>query len=468
MAHGAVCQPQGVCPLNPLPIARLIRSCLMSFPTHIFTRIRKSHFVRNLLTVMTGTAIARAIGLAVSPVISRLFTPADFGLAGSFSAVAGVIAAGVTLEYTQAIMLPKEKSDAFTLFLASCLSTLIIGALCLLACLVFPARINGLMKTTGVWALAFLVLTIIVSGLNQSCQAWSVRAKAFKNTSASQVFRSVSSSGMQIGFGLARAGAPGLVISSVLADLCASIPLLRVLLPDWKALRHTVRWDRMKHLAREYRDFPLYSASQNVINALSLGLPVLLLTHFYSLTVAGAYAFGIRLLMTPMSLLLTALRQVLFQKACETQHNGDSLVSLYVRFTAGLFALALLPALVMLIWSPQLFTWVFGPRWELAGEFARSLTLWLMFTFCNLPAILFARLIRIQRTTFIFHLSMLAARVATLTVGGLFLQANATILLFSLVGAAMNLFLILLVGRAVMAKEGNVTLDQLRQAFTRY
>ena len=55
----------------------------------------------------------------MAPVISRLFTPSDFGIAGSFDAIAGIIAAGVTLEYSQAIMLPKEKEKALGLLAIS-------------------------------------------------------------------------------------------------------------------------------------------------------------------------------------------------------------------------------------------------------------------------------------------------------------------------------------------------------------
>jgi len=69
-----------------------------------------------MLIVMSGTALAQIIGFALTPIISRLFTPADFGIFGSFSAIVGVVLAGITLDYSQAIMLPKEKNDALDLF----------------------------------------------------------------------------------------------------------------------------------------------------------------------------------------------------------------------------------------------------------------------------------------------------------------------------------------------------------------
>lgn len=416
-------------------------------------RFRKSSFVKNVLIVMSGTAIAQAIGFALTPIISRLYSPSDFGMFGSFNSVATIIAAGVTLDYSQAIMLPKEKEDAINLFFISCLCTFAIGFLCLTFCLLAPAFLNGLMKTSGVWALALLIIATFVAGLNQSLQAWCVRVKAFKQTSASQVIRSLSSNGSQVGFGLLKSGAPGLIISGVLADILASFNLLRVILPDIKTFWQGIQWNRLKQFIMEYRDFPMYSASQNVINALSNGLPVLLLAHFYGIAVAGAYAFGMRILQVPMGFVLRALRQVLFQKASETQHQGGSLLPLYTKITFGLFAVAVFPSAVLFIWAPQLFTWIFGPQWHAAGELAGWLVLWMLFAFCNLPAVLFARLIRVQRMVFLYDLVLLFLRTIALILGGLYLNALHTIILFSVVGAAMNGILIFLVGNIVMKRE---------------
>ena len=40
----------------------------------------KSEFSRNVLTLMTGTTIAQAIPIAISPILTRIYTPEDFGL----------------------------------------------------------------------------------------------------------------------------------------------------------------------------------------------------------------------------------------------------------------------------------------------------------------------------------------------------------------------------------------------------
>jgi O-antigen/teichoic acid export membrane protein len=428
---------------------------------HIPSRLRKSSFIRNTLVVMSGTTLAQVLGAALYPIIGRLYSPSDFGVFGSFNAVLGIVAAGITLNYSLALMLPKKRDDAFGLFILSCICTTIISAGCLVICVVAPTFVRGLLKAPNNWILGMLVIGITINGLNQACQAWSVRIKAFKYTSASQVIRSLSTNGAQCGLGYLKGGAPALIITSIFGDLLATLNLAKLAIQDLRELRKHVHWNRIWQLAKEYRDFPVYSASDNVINALSLGLPVFLLAHYYGIAVAGAYAFGLRILRVPMEFILRALRQVLYQKASETHNEGGRLMPLYVKTTAGLFILALFPAVVALIWAPDLFTWVFGNQWRLAGVFARGLVIWLVFAFCNLPAIQFARIVRMQRQMFFYDQAMLILRSVTLIAGGLYLPASYTVMLFSIVGAIMNAILIFMIGFALVRKEGDIDFRQI-------
>jgi O-antigen/teichoic acid export membrane protein len=428
-------------------------------------RLKKSLFVRNTLFVMTGTVLAQMIGMAISPLISRLFSPSDFGIFGSFSAISGIITSGVTLEYDKAIMLPEEKEKAINIMALSFLSTLMIGFLCLVVSVAAPSAINKAMKTNGVWALALLVVTVIVTGIRQTCQAWSVRVKAFKHTSASQVIGSISQNSIRVGTGYLHGGSAWLIISAILGNIFATINLVKVVLSDIPSLRGSVRWSQISRLAKDYRDFPIYSASKDVINAISTGLPVLVLSRYFGIAVAGAFAFGGSIITAPMGFVLTALRQVLFQKACESEQQGSSLARLYIRTTVGLFAIVLFPSLALVIWAPQLFGWIFGAKWYMAGEFARSLVIWLAVAFCNLPAVLFARIIRVQRFAFFYDLILLIMRSVALVLGGLFLTALQTITVYAIVGAAMNMFLIFWVGRIVVRKEGLISMAKIRDFF---
>jgi|WetSurMetagenome_2_1015567.scaffolds.fasta_scaffold02065_6 lipopolysaccharide exporter len=420
-------------------------------------RFQKGTFLRNLSVVMTGTAIAQLISFAMMPIVSRLFTPADFGIFGSYNAVLEVLSAGVTLQYTQAIVLPKHQEEGINLFFVSCLSVTLITVISAMAIFLFPRLAQRLINAPSGWFLLLLTVAMLVTGLNQTLQAWCIRVKAFKFTSVSQVIRSISAIGIWIAAGFGHMGAVGLALGVILADILASFNLWRIVKHDLKETRASVAWKRMKQLAHEFHDFPLFAAPQNVMNALSQGLPVLLLGYFYGIGVAGAYAFGIRILQAPMGFLLTPLRQVLFQKASEAHNQGGNLYPLFIKTTGGLMVLALIPCAVLFVWSPQIFSWFFGSEWREAGVYARWLLLWMFVAFSNVPAVLFARILRQQRNLFIYDCLLLLLRTAVLVLGGFYWTTLTTITSFSVLGFILNAILIGWIGVLLHFKQLRVS-----------
>lgn len=417
--------------------------------------LQHSRFLKNISIVMAGTGVAQGIGFATAPIISRLFSPADFGALGSFNAVLSVVAAFVTLQYSQALMLPDRDEDAANVFAASLVSVCIVSLASLLAAYLFSDWLLGLLKAPpqSTWLLWFLPFCIFIAGMSQSLQAWCIRRKAFTKTAVSQVVRTGSASVLQIASGLLGHGGAGLITSSTVGCGIASAGLLRqVLAIDKALLKGAFDWRQVGKQAGEYRDFPIYSATQHTMNAMSQGLPILLLAHFYGLAVSGAYAFGLRLLHVPMGFVLTALRQVLFQKACEMHNQGECLSILFLKTTAGLVVASLLPGIVLFVWAPDIFSGVFGGEWREAGIFARWLTLWLSVAFCNVPANLFARILRQQKGLFLYECIVLLSRSGILLIGGLCWSAHRTIVAFSVMGSLLNIGLIMWVGALLFCR----------------
>jgi O-antigen/teichoic acid export membrane protein len=400
--------------------------------------LRRGSFVRNFLVVFSGSSGALLMGLLLLPVVSRFFTSEDFGVYGSFNSVLGILAAFATLQYSQAIMLPRSTVDALHLLIVSCAAVVIIGFLCGITVVVFSSAARSLLHAPRGWLPGLLPLAAVAGGLNTSFQAWCVRAKAFRRTSASQIVGALALNGAWFAAGVAHAGGAGLVSGTVFSGIAAASNLSAIIRRDLRRMRKSLSWARTKELIREYRDFPIYSTPQNVMNALSQGLPVLLLGKFYGLEIAGFYAFGMKVLSAPLASIQTALRQVLFQRSCEIQNQGGDLKRLFAKATGGLFSMVLLPSLILMAWAPRIFAIVFGSRWQEAGGFARWLILWVSIGFCNVPAVLLARVLRQQRNLFLFECLVLTSRTSALIIGGRLWPAQQTIAVFSLIGFALN------------------------------
>ena len=405
---------------------------------------------------MSGTAIAQLIAFCLSPVVSRFYSPSDFGLFGSFNSIVTIISSFITLHYSQAIMLPSDDNEAKDLLFISLFSVIAISVLSLLSFIFFSNKYLSFLNTQHRWIFLLLFIGILVNGFNLTIQAWAIRRKHFKHTSASQVIRTLSSNTITLISGFFHSGAIGLIAGAISGNFFASINLfIKSLKTDlWKGTHVTL--SKSLSVARKYIDFPMYSAPQNLVNALSQGLPVLLLSHYYSIDIAGAYAFSIRVLQVPAGFVLTALRQVLFQKASESYNAGNNLFPLFSKITIGLFLTGILPSFIVILKAPSLFMWIFGKSWYLSGEFSRWIIIWTVISFCNVPAVIFSRIFRIQKLILIYELILLAGRVAVLVFGGLHFSPLKTIQSFSIIGASLNLLLILWVGFIVKKRKGKL------------
>jgi lipopolysaccharide exporter len=408
----------------------------------------RGSFKANVLTLMTGTAVAQLLLVGISPVLTRLFTPAAFGAFGVFLSLAAIMSALSTLRFDQAIMLPKEAQEAASLFWAALLSAGAIGAATMAACLLFFGRILSVLKIEALsgWILV-LPFSIFFYGAYQALISWSTRHKKFARQSFSQVARSLAIVAVQVVAGALRSGPGGLVGGAVAGDACAAAVLAwQVRREDGRILRRALTWRKIKAAAREYRDFPLFSSTQNFLNAISQNIPLLLLANYFGPAVAGFYVLAVRGIQAPMNFFLTSLRQVFFQKASELYNQGGDAWELFRSMTLRLGKLVALPCLAVFLFGPRLFAFALGVRWLTAGVYARWLVPWLALMFANLPAVLFAQILRRQKAVLLIDVALLASRVLAIVAGGLRRDPLLAVVLYSLVGVAVNLYIILWVG----------------------
>jgi O-antigen/teichoic acid export membrane protein len=406
--------------------------------------LSKSRFFKNVLIVITGTGLAQLIGLACAPILTRVYDPTDFGLLACFLSIVSVIGAGVTLQYSQALMLPKSDHVAAGLFLSSLGSVVIITLTVALFCFLFPGFWPMVFRTPQLGALIYLIpVAVLISGVNQTLIAWCLRAKAFRFSAMAQAASAATKGGVQSMGGMAGYGIGGLIGGALVGDALANFLLWRSIVRQNTGTIRAALGRKVVSIAGEYRDFAFYSTPQNVLNAVSHGAPVILLARFYGIAVGGYYALAIRMLDAPVRLLLGSLRQVLFQKLCETNSRGTDLAPIFTKCTRSLFVAVIAPAVIGFVFAPDVFAFIFGRQWHVAGEYARWLLVWLVPSFCNLPAALTLRVIRRQRMLLFYDLALLAGRVSTLVLGKIcFATPLATVIGFSCVGALFEAWLI--------------------------
>ena len=88
-----------------------------------------SIFVRNVITLGLGNLIAQLISVAAVPLITRLYTPEEYGIFTVYLAVSMAIFPIASLQFDTAAILPRKEEDGFILIVSSMIAVCIFSLL---------------------------------------------------------------------------------------------------------------------------------------------------------------------------------------------------------------------------------------------------------------------------------------------------------------------------------------------------
>ncbi len=366
---------------------------------------------------------------------------------GTFLASAATVIPLAALAYPVSVVLPKNESDAWGVARLS--FNVSIGLAILLALALYCVgdsifRVINADKLETFWPL--FVLALLFSGWMQTAQQWLVRQKAFRETARAAILHALFVNASVSAIGLFYPSSGALITIYVIGIGAHALMLGFGALPQGippEIVRNKKSRYSLYDLAYKYRDFPLYRAPQNVINAASQNVPVLFLFTLVGPSAAGFYALSKRIMGAPSSLLAESVGRVFYPYFAEVNKRKQSASPLLLKATCGLGVVGLMPFAVVFFWGPWIFATLFGVEWSDAGEYARWLSLMYYFNFINRPSVMAVPVLGLQRGLLIYEIFSTGGKVAALGVG-LMVYSNEimAVALFSISGAVAYVCLI--------------------------
>jgi lipopolysaccharide exporter len=379
--------------------------------------VRKSDFFKNTTKLAGGTGIAQAIPFLVLPLLSRLYTPAEFGWFGVYYAIAQVISVFITGRYELSILLPDTKREANHLARLAELLTLAAGGVSLLIVLLFHQQISTLFSIQPVATMLMLLPVSIISlALLQIYAYRHNRDKNYNIISSGKIIYSIVLAISQITLGYLGYTVSGLIIGSVIAVLAHAL-ILRL----WRAsiFREDVAYSRqlMKELGTTYIDFPRHNAPHALANSISVQIPIILINRFLTEAIAGLYFMAFRIVQAPVILISSSIGQVYSQTVSEMYRSGGNIYSFTVKIYAVLTLISFVPFTILALWGPEIFTFVLGSDWTEAGRYARIFSPAFFLVFIVSPTIFLTALLNKQKKAFQFELIFIVIRIGALSLG---------------------------------------------------
>jgi len=328
---------------------------------------KKSEFTRNVVTLMTGTAIAQAIPIAISPILTRLYTPEEFGIFALYMSIVSILSVVVTGQYELAIMLPKRNRDALNILFLSIALTILTSFFLFIIILLFNTQITHLLNNQDISKWLYLTpFSILGVGLFNSFNYWFNRNKNYKLLATTKVARSFTNSGGNLIFGFLKLTNIGLIISSFLSQLFTIILFIRKF--DFQNIKLFSK-KRTLVLLKKYKKFPKITLPHSIFSSFSQNLPIFIITKFFSSSDVGLYSFGNKMIMFPIGMISSAYFQVFFQSFKDEEDKLSFYTHKFKQVN-----MVFLP-LFILLWFilPDIFAFVFSDKWRIAGEYAQIL-----------------------------------------------------------------------------------------------
>ena len=395
-----------------------------------------SNFITNVLKLVSGNITAQILSILLVPIITRIYSPDDFGIFQLFLSISGILIIFSTFSYQFAIMLPKTEEDAANLTFLCVILVTLTSLLIAIIVLLVPKDVEHILNAPRISKyLIYIPIITFFNGIFLAQNYWLSRKTRFGVIAGSSIINSVSIRVFQLAVSLWNVSPFGLIAGYIAGYGCADLFMVKGTREDLKVFKK-VSLKKMKDIAIEYKNFPLFSSWSTLANAISPQVPTFLLAYYYGTSVVGYFALANQVVNMPMGLLGGAIEQVFFQKVSEAKNgkNPGEIKVIVEEVYNKLILIGVFPMILLLILGEEMFTFAFGKNWYISGTYIRILVPWIFLVFLSLPISALYMIFDKQGVWFTFSTILLISRVVALVIGGTYGGPEFALGLFSFTG----------------------------------
>jgi O-antigen/teichoic acid export membrane protein len=331
--------------------------------------------VRKIATVGIGAATVQVVTVALTPIITRLYTPDAFGGYALYWSVAAFFISVSALRYETAIVLARSDREAVNAVGACLLASVFNATLCLtLAPLIAQKFLPSNMLEETRRLIFFLPILVLITALNQIIVSWLTRKEEFRKFAISDVLTRLIVYVSQImlalgGINSASGLIGGIVIGYSMAGIILTVCIFQN--QDVSVFKNVHTREILQCLVK-YKNLSLYLTPYTIVQTLRERAAYFMIGGYGRSSEVGYYSLSSRALALPVSLVAGAIRPIFFQKAAGSNLKDlEDRVNLAIRF----MGLCVVPCwVVLLLHHTTLFGLVFGKSWESAGVYAAILS----------------------------------------------------------------------------------------------
>ena len=317
-----------------------------------------------------GSVLAQIIPVLITPFITRIYSPSDFGRFIFYTASVTLLSLISTGNYEASILLPRNRRKSFDLtvisMFVSSFSSFILVFCLIVTCEYFEIK---MINENGITTYLILYLGIISY---VSVNVYSIWLNKVENYSALNVLKLLQQ--ILIAIATILLGLAGITDGLIYGLVIGNVLIMTFVLSKLLVRIKIISKHKVLNAIKEYRIYPLWVMPSVVLNNLASSLPVATIKQQFSDSINGVYSVTTRVLNAPSAVISTSVSQIFYRELAELKEQSSQIIlqSLFKVFAllAGGCALIFIP---LYIYSEDVFVAYYGPQWQEAGTFARIL-----------------------------------------------------------------------------------------------
>ena len=387
--------------------------------------------------LLLGSAGSQGIALALAPLLTRLYGPAEFGVFGVFTAVAGLVASVASLGLDAAIVVerdPEQARFAYGLSLVLAAAVAVAAAAAVLA-----ASLAGWTGGLPTPVLAMVPVSVLALGWGQAMVGRALALERAFAVAAGRFMRAAGVGAAQVALGAVatRGAASGTaLVAGAVAGQAAAAMVVALLLRRTPGPRAGTAGFRA--VVRRHGTLLGWSGPQTLLNYLGASAAPMVLAGRFPDAVIGNFALANRVVQVPAVTVGEAMRQSLLKSASDVSGDAAALSRLLARSTVVLGAVLGAAAVVGWYAAPSVFAVVFGERWRVAGNYAAWLLIGQAAGIANIPAVTAVTVCGLQRPFFLFQFISVPVRLGALAWGAATGDAGLALAAYAMASVATS------------------------------
>lgn len=382
--------------------------------------INKSEFTKNVLTLVTGASVAQILPILVSPILTRIYSPTDFGVLAIFTSIVVIFGTIANGRYELAVIIPDKDSDAINVFALGVFISFVLSVFLFVFVLVFHSNIMVWLENKDIGPYLYIApFVVLLVGIFNMLNYFSTRQKQYKTIAYANVHKSIGTVAVQLGLFFVKDGTVGLISGYSFGQLMGNRKLLKNVTRDKELLRKINKRD-IKKQARRFSRFPKLTLPASLANTLSNELTNIFISKLFTVKTLGFYSFAIKILRVPTTFISKSVSQVYLQEAANEKREKGTAIKTFNGTLKKLLVVGVPLFAILYFASEYIFAFVYGEEWRIAGKYAQIITPLLFMRFVVSPVSTSLSVFEKQHISLLWQIGLLSIALGSLSLPYLF------------------------------------------------